>query len=402
MLIRPLYRDPVSGRLVEMAPGDSIEGIGSSQTEASLVQTVCLFQPMEAGTCFQFIDEYANIINAVGPQSVLRDKPWVDGVVLEGGIQGQFVKAAIIKGNKYFTGEGLTLPFGKDLYLGLNGKLVAEPPTKLQGANWQVIVCRYIDPHNFVFDPQVPVDLNASQNPGGSGDSNLPNPSGRTNEALFSDGSGYLLKKIRQSDIAPDFAISLFTPGISVVEIGQTLTSPLFLASYTEAPKNVKLYDEVHTTEVDITLPATSFNSSYTFQRTIQDIVTFTIKATSVEDKVLTRSANIAWFPQVFWGAGVLPAMAGQYPDFVSALSNSALTNTKSRTFTVTAASNQKIYYAYPDNFGEATFEVGGFVGGFKLVASNVDITNEYGITIRYRLYESDNPGLGTINIRVD
>ena len=94
--------------------------------------------------------------------------------------------------------------------------------------------------------------------------------------------------------------------------------------------------------------------------------------------------------------------MAGQYPDFVSALSNSALTNTKSRTFTVTAASNQKIYYAYPDNFGEATFEVGGFVGGFKLVASNVDITNEYGITIRYRLYETDNPGLGTINIRVD
>lgn len=69
-------------------------------------------------------------------------------------------------------------------------------------------------------------------------------------------------------------------------------------------------------------------------------------------------------------------------------------------TFTVTAGPGEHIYYAYPARLGEATFYVGGFEGGFDLVAT-IDFTNSNGYTEPYRIYKSQNANLGTTTVEV-
>ena len=395
--IKPLFLDPVSGRIREAREGDSIDSTPIGLVEAD---QIILFQDTPIGTCFQFIDEYASRINAIGPTSILRTKPWVDGITLETGIQGQVVKIAIIHGKKYSI--PITLPInGVDLYLGMDGALTITPPLKTDGANWSVLVARYIDPNHFVFDPQAPDDLNDSFTPGGSQLDTLPSVTNQAGKFLTNDGFDKSWKFIRQSDIMPDFAINNFSALAPLIEIGQTINSPAFHAGYSLPPASIKLSDQMNSTEVDISLPGTSFNSSNSFTMNVQSTRTFTIKATSDDGIVLTKDCTITWVPEIFWGVGIKPSNPSLLGDFIQNLLGKALSSTKSKTFTVTPGAIDKIYYAYPDYYGSAIFNVGGFEGGFVLVAANIQLTNEYGITTIYNLYESDNANLGTTTVTV-
>ena len=70
----------------------------------------------------------------------------------------------------------------------------------------------------------------------------------------------------------------------------------------------------------------------------------------------------------------------------------------KGSSVTITAQDNQYIYFMLPKSMGQVQFYVGGFEGGFQVVDSNFQFTKN-GVTNRYILYRSDNPGLGTTTI---
>lgn len=77
---------------------------------------------------------------------------------------------------------------------------------------------------------------------------------------------------------------------------------------------------------------------------------------------------------------------------------SSELVESKAKSFTVTADTDQYIYYAYPSRLGAATFLVGGFEGGFSL-AGTISHTNSSGYVENYYLYRSDNPSLGATTV---
>ena len=74
------------------------------------------------------------------------------------------------------------------------------------------------------------------------------------------------------------------------------------------------------------------------------------------------------------------------------------LSDSKKRTITVQANTNQYIYYAVPTLFGTCTFTVGGFVGGFEKVGQ-YSYTNQYNHIEMYDIYKSENPNLGKTTV---
>ena len=80
---------------------------------------------------------------------------------------------------------------------------------------------------------------------------------------------------------------------------------------------------------------------------------------------------------------------------------SSELSGSRARTKTVTAGAGQYIWFAYPARLGAATFKVGGFEGGFTLVDGSFSHTNASGYTEAYRVYRSDNAGLGATTVVV-
>lgn len=82
----------------------------------------------------------------------------------------------------------------------------------------------------------------------------------------------------------------------------------------------------------------------------------------------------------------------------IEALAGSELSNSKAKTFTVTAAAGEYIWYCYPSRLGTVTFTVGGFEGGFEAPAT-VSVTNALGYVENYYAYRSTNSGLGSTTV---
>ena len=64
------------------------------------------------------------------------------------------------------------------------------------------------------------------------------------------------------------------------------------------------------------------------------------------------------------------------------------------------AARGEYIWYFVPVRLGACTFTVGGFDGGFDVVATQ-DVTNSSGYTESFRIYRSANTGLGSTTVEV-
>ena len=223
------------------------------------------------------------------------------------------------------------------------------------------------------------------------------------NEVLVFDGSSYVPMMLTQDMILPAFAISSFSATISTVEVGQSIPTPSFAASYSllpdAVPNSVVLTDNAGTPAKDVTLTPNAFASSGTFVRnTYGGSCAFTLTAKrGTNTKV--AAASVTWAQKVYWGVSAVP---GAYNEaFIKGLVSSSLATSRARTISVNAGLGQKIYYAYRNAYGDATFTVGGFSGGFTKVAAAVSVTNVNGFTENYEVWESDNPNLGATTVVV-
>lgn len=202
-------------------------------------------------------------------------------------------------------------------------------------------------------------------------------------------------QKITSDMIAPSFAISL--SGGSVVEVGQTVTTPAFTASYNNTPVSVILSDSNGSPNKDVSGTPNSFSSNATVTKnTVGATSTFTITAS---DGTTTKTANtnFIWEQKNYYGVGT----AGQTSAaFILSLTG-FLSNTQANTFSTTASSTQKIYFASRAVYGTPTFTVGGFSGGFNLVSNTISVTNTHSFTENYQLWESTNLNLGTTTVVV-
>ncbi len=226
---------------------------------------------------------------------------------------------------------------------------------------------------------------------------NLLSTAPSTHQTISWNGSAWAPLTLAIDDFDVAFVIVTFVAP-TIREVGQTIINPGFTASYSSAPTALTLFDSDNATPVSVIGTPNSFNSTHAFvKNTFNAVVTFTLTATK-NSVVKTTTSTINWGQKNYWGIGTAGLTTAAD---IQGLASSAIALTKSTTFQVTAGSTDKIYFAHRTGYGTATFSVGGVVGGFRTVATNISVTNAYSFVENYTLYESDNVNLGTITVTV-
>lgn len=200
---------------------------------------------------------------------------------------------------------------------------------------------------------------------------------------------------LTMDQILPTFACSLFGGGL--LDLGATLPTPSFTASYVRTPAAAVLTDNAGSPAKSVISTPSLFTSNGSFvHATFGNSVVFTLTADEGGPNG-TATAMYIWVNRAF--AGV--AASGQTgASFILSLPGH-LQSGKPDSFTVNPSSSQKIYYATRSAFGLCKFTVGGFTGGFARTQQGVSVTNSNGATENFDLYESDNVGLGATTVGV-
>lgn len=225
----------------------------------------------------------------------------------------------------------------------------------------------------------------------------LDNPSLDVGNSMRWDGTNWTQVKLYQDDILPPFFITLNGQGIQ--EVNKTLSYPEFIATYNfDPPDYIEFSDsDGNSQEIDLE-DRLNFYSNYEFQKTsFGETVIFTLSAVH-HGTTRTVTFNIIWGQKLYWGVG--PTGYITESDIKDNLTGT-ITSSVDSEFTVTAGLTDKIYFACRNAFGTPTFSIGGIDGGFTLVSDTISLTNDYGFTENYALYESDNSGLGETTVIV-
>ena len=179
-------------------------------------------------------------------------------------------------------------------------------------------------------------------------------------------------------------SITSFSASPSTAEIGSVVTTLTLTWSYSKEIEWQKL-DGV---EIDKTIRKTTYNN-------ITSNKNYSIQANDGKTTA-SRSAGISFMNGKYTGV----ATEGIYDNsFILKLSKT-LTTSKNGSFTVNCGEGQYIFFAIPTRFGVPKFSVGGFEGGFELVAT-IDFTNSSNYTEPYYVYKSENSNLGNTTVNV-
>lgn len=204
--------------------------------------------------------------------------------------------------------------------------------------------------------------------------------------------------QITEDMILPGYSVDLTAVGATTVEVGDTVSNPQFNATYERPAAAASLEDDEGNPPQDVLGDPNPLTMPFNYNKTANnDSVVFTLSANETGGPTRTDSVTVTWQPRVYWGTG-LPGGASEA--FIESLANNALAGSRSRTFNVNAAVGDAIYYAYPLSYGAGTFSVNGFVGGFN-PPTTVSVTNAFGVTQDYLLYESALTGLGDTTVVV-
>jgi hypothetical protein len=220
---------------------------------------------------------------------------------------------------------------------------------------------------------------------------------------VANNGTSAPWRRLTQDDILPGFSITGFNGG-STVEIGATVTNPVFSASYSSTPTsaNITNTDGIGS-PLTLTTPFTSGTVTGSFTKTSATSTTFTLNATQAVTKTATTAIN--WQPRTFGGVGAAAATSSVTASGTNAiLSNGAtlasagLSN--AATYGPFSPSAQKVYVLMIG--GSHTFKdpTTGFAFVFNTPTS-VSFVNANGATVTMFLYESTNTLSGTYSVQV-
>ena len=383
---KPLYLNPLTGLIEQAQPGDVLSTPVVAYTIYDDFATLLL--TTQVNTCCALIDQNASIITSHGSTDpTFRPLPYVDCVILEAGNPGDSVVIADKVGKLYTTPIPLVYSSNGSgiLYLGKDGMLTTVKPSLLNGDSYLTIVGRLKNATQFIFAPQVPIDLAATSADGGQG---LPDSSNYPNTFLFTDGNNDYWKKIALSDLPTTPGILSFTSSVNILEVGQQLTTPNFEATYNENPTSISLRDSQYNTN-NIISSVNSFSSPNTFSLAQPGSITFTLTANFTPSK--SASTIVLWLDRFYYG--VSSNFLG-----IESLQFNQLANSFDGSYNINAGLNEYIYFAIPHHSGVPRFSVNGLIGGIVYLES-LDYTNIYGVVIQYDIYKSENHSLGDLSL---
>ena len=181
--------------------------------------------------------------------------------------------------------------------------------------------------------------------------------------------------------------ITSFSNNIGTAEMGSTVN-------------NVTLTWGCNKTPTALTLDGSTIDASATSKSLtslgLTTNKTWTLIARDERDATSQKTTSLNFYNGIYYGV----AVAGTYDsNFILALTK-VLSNTRARTISVNAGTNQNIYYCLPTRLGTPSFNVGGFDGGFKKV-STISFTNSSGYSENYDIWKSDNTNLGNVSVKI-
>jgi hypothetical protein len=208
-------------------------------------------------------------------------------------------------------------------------------------------------------------------------------------------------KRLSSNALYPDFKITTFgqifaTSGF-LAGTGVSLSNQIFTINYNATPSGAELSLSGSGTQ-QIPPPFNNYNWNDPFFPTGYpgQIRTFTLRA-SGEFGTDIKTLSLIWLQKQRWGV----TTTGIYDStFISSLQNNAFAKTHSGEFTVNVTgTNHYVFYAFSSSAGPATFihKASNIKGGFELVGSGINYTNEAGYTEPYSVYKSEYPDLGRV-----
>lgn len=192
-------------------------------------------------------------------------------------------------------------------------------------------------------------------------------------------------------------AITSFTISPTVAEVGSKISVTLNWR-FNKTPKVGSVTMNGMQTLDGISATQSSSNVSAPTNYPTSTQVSWTLKAQDSEGASATKSVSVSFYNKVYYGAASEPSSYNS--DFIKSLSGQSLVGSKLSTFTVNAGAGKYIYYCLPTRYGQCSFSVGGFSGGFKLV-DTISFTNASNYTENYYVYRSDNASLGNTTVNV-
>ena len=135
---------------------------------------------------------------------------------------------------------------------------------------------------------------------------------------------------------------------------------------------------------------------SYDITDTVTTNKSYTLRASDGKTTI-SPSVGINFYNGKYYGATAIPSTYDS--NFILTLTKK-LVNGRTGNFTVNCGAGQYIFFAIPARFGSPSFYVGGFEGGFGLVAT-ISFTNSFGYKEDYNIYKSENGNLGNTTVEV-
>lgn len=196
-------------------------------------------------------------------------------------------------------------------------------------------------------------------------------------------------------------AVESFTSSVNTVEKGITVTETLLSWVLNKIPERITIGSNEPTPVKTGSLKLENLEITKNHD--------LWIVATDERGTQASKKVTINFYNGVYYGVSAIPETYDSA--FIIALGKSGkktLRSSKLSPFSVTAGEGEYIYYCLPKSMGACSFKVGGFDGGFELVATLEDTDdsanayeNEHGHREAYYIYRSTNAGLGATTVEV-
>lgn len=208
-----------------------------------------------------------------------------------------------------------------------------------------------------------------------------------SNNAQSGNAVAEAIQKLKQELSYEPIEILKLTATPNVAEIGSTVKTVVLNWELSKPATSLKLDN----TDIDTSKSETTLTGL-----TLTNNKTFTLVATD-EKAADSLTTQVNFYNGVYYGVSAIPSTYDS--EFIKQLTKE-LQSSRNNVISVTAGTNEYIYYCLPYSYGECTFVSGGFIGGFELV-DTISFTNDYGHTEKYRIYRSTNSNLGNTTVDI-
>jgi hypothetical protein len=215
---------------------------------------------------------------------------------------------------------------------------------------------------------------------------------------------------VNPGELAEEFVVTV--QGTPFLEFGQALINPIFTATYSNFIFTGFIQDNQFNPPQNIfsspaegsppVVPPNTFVYNQSYEYSSPHSIIFSLTAF---DGTLTTVTpfTTTWSQRLYYGTAGAGGNSGSFIQSLpyNPITNNPVTSLQGFTFTVNAGDGEAIYFAYRSAYGTADFWVNGFEGGFNLVSTTISVTNAFGYTEDYTLYQSNQVGLGITTINV-